>query len=94
MVDLLDEHAYLVESPLTHSVLTYFNDFSYKELLENIESEVLEWSDKIDLEEEFIGAQRLLLQAQRNHRKAELHSKSLAQLTDEEKQELKQLTSL
>ena len=94
LVDLLDEHAYLVESPLTHSVLTYFNDFSYKELLENIESEVLEWSDKIDLEEEFIGAQRLLLQAQRNHRKAELHSKSLAQLTDEEKQELKQLTSL
>lgn len=94
LVDLIDEHAYLVESPLTHSVLTYFNDFSYKELLENIESEVLEWRDKIDLEEEFIGAQRLLLQAQRNHRKAELHSKSLAQLTDEEKQELKQLTSL
>ena len=84
----------LVENPLTHTILTYFNDIPYRELLEQIESEVLQWSDKIDLEQEFVGAQRILQQTQRNQRKAELHSKSLSQLTDEEKRELQQLTSL
>jgi len=94
LVDMLDAHTHLVESPLTHSVLTYFRDHTCKEFLEKIESEVLEWSDKIDLEEEFMGAQRLLQQAQFKQRKAELHGKALAQLTDEEKRELQQLASL
>lgn len=94
LVDMLDTHTHLIDGPLTHSILTYFSDHTYKEFLEKIESEVLDWSDKIDLEEEFMGAQRLLQQAQLKQRKAALHSKSLAQLTDEEKRELQQLTSL
>ncbi|GKS68917.1 DNA primase [Nitrosomonas sp. PY1] len=93
LVDLLDKNLHLIENPLTHSILTYFNDIPYKTLLENIESEMLEWDDMIDLEAEFMGAQQLLRQAQRNKRMTELHSKSLAQLTDEEKQELQKLTS-
>lgn len=94
LIDMLDAHTHLVENPLTHSVLTYFSDHTYKEFLEKIESEVLEWSDKIDWEEEFMGAQRLLQQAQSKQRKAELHGKSLAQLTEEEKRELQQLMLL
>ena len=93
LVDLLDKNLHLIESPLTHSVLTYFNDIPHKALLESIESEVLKWDDVIDLEVEFMGAQQLLQQVQRNKRMTELHSKSLAQLTDEEKRELQQLTS-
>mgnify|MGYP006339785293 FL=1 len=54
---------------------------------------MLKWDDAIDLEVEFMGAQQLLQQVQRNKRMTELHSKSLAQLTDEEKRELQQLTS-
>ena len=73
--------------------MTYFNDIPHKALLESIESEVLKWDDVIDLEVEFMGAQQLLQQVQRNKRMTELHSKSLAQLTDEEKRELQQLTS-
>ncbi len=94
LVDFLDEHPHLVEGESGPSILTYLQDSPYRGLLESIESEMLEWSDSLDLEAEFLGALEKLQQVQRKKRMTELHSKSLDQLTDEEKRELQRLAML
>ena len=94
LVDFLDAHPHLVESKSSSSILTYLQDSPYRALLENIESETLKWGDALDLEAEFLGALEKLQQVQRKKRMTELHSKSLNQLTDEEKRELQRLAML
>ena len=94
LVDFLDAHPHLVESKSSSSILTYLQDSPYRALLENVESETLKWGDALDLEAEFLGALEKLQQVQRKKRMTELHSKSLNQLTDEEKRELQRLAML
>jgi len=91
LVDFLDEHPHLIESKSAPSILTYLQNNPYSALLESIESEILTWSDMSELEAEFLGALERLQQVQRKKRMTELHSKSLAMLTDEEKRELQRL---
>ena len=91
LVDFLDTHPQLIASKSAHSILTYLQNSPYKALLEDIESETLEWGSAIDLEEEFLEVLEKLQQTQRNKRMTELHSKSLDRLTDEEKRELQRL---
>lgn len=91
LVNFLDTHPQLIASKSTHSILTYLQNSPYRALLEDIESETLEWGSAIDLEEEFLEVLEKLQQAQRNKRMTELHSKSLERLTDEEKRELQRL---
>lgn len=94
LVDFLDVHPHLTESKSSSSILTYLQDSPYRALLESIESETLKWGDALDLEAEFLGALEKLQQVQRKKRMTELHSKSLDQLTDEEKRELQRLAML
>lgn len=94
LVDFLDAHPHLAESTSSSSVLTYLQDSPYRALLESIESETLKWGDALELEAEFLGALEKLQQVQRKKRMTELHSKSLDQLTDEEKRELQRLAML
>ncbi len=91
LVDFLDTHPHLIVSKSAHSILTYLQNSPYRALLEDIESETLEWGNAIDLEEEFFEVLEKLQQAQRKKRMTELHSKSLDRLTDEEKRELQRL---
>lgn len=94
LVDFLDEHPHLFEGESGPSILTYLQDSPYRALLESVESEMLKWGDALDLEAEFLGALEKLQQVQRKKRMTELHSKSLDQLTDEEKRELQRLAML
>ncbi len=94
LVDFLGAHSHLSDSKSAPSILAYLPDNPYKALLESIESEILEWGDTIDLEAEFLGALEKLQQVHRKKRMAELHSKSLDKLTDEEKRELQRLAML
>jgi len=91
LVDFLDTHPQLIANKSAHSILTYLQNSPYRALLEDIESETLEWDSAIDSEEEFLEVLEKLQQAQRNKRMTELHSKSLGMLTDEEKRELQRL---
>ena len=91
LVDFLDMHPHLITSKSAHSILTYFDNSPYRALLEDIESETLEWGSAVDLEEEFFEVLEKLQQVKRKKRMTELHSKSLDMLTDEEKQELQRL---
>jgi len=91
LVDFLDMHPHLITSKSAHSILTYFDNSPYRALLEDIESETLEWGSAVDLEEEFFKVLEKLQQVKRKKRMTELHSKSLDMLTDEEKRELQRL---
>ena len=91
LVDFLDTHPHLTVSKSAYSILTYLQNSPYRALLEDIESETLEWDSAIDLEEEFFEVLEKLQQTQRKKRMTELHSKSLDMLTDEEKRELQRL---
>ncbi|QOJ24704.1 MAG: DNA primase [Gammaproteobacteria bacterium] len=91
LVDFLDKHPHLIENKSTLSIAAYLQDNQYRTLLENIESETLEWSNPIDLELEFLDTLKKLQQIQHKKRMAELHSKPLNMLTDEEKRELQRL---
>ena len=84
-------HPHLITSKSAHSILTYFDNSPYRALLEDIESETLEWGSAVDLEEEFFEVLEKLQQVKRKKRMTELHSKSLDMLTDEEKRELQRL---
>ncbi len=91
LVEFLDIHPQIINGASTSSIVTYFQDSPYRELLEKFESETLEWDDTIDLEAEFSGALERLQEVQRKKRMTELHNKPLSQLTEREKQELKTL---
>ena len=91
LVEFLDAHPQIIDGASTSSIVTYFQDSPYRELLEKFESETLEWDDTIDLEAEFSGAIERLQEAQRKKRMTELHNKPLSLLTEYEKQELKKL---
>ena len=91
LVDFFDTHPYLIESKTTFSVAAYFQDKACRTLLENIESETLEWSNSVDLEIEFLDTLKKLQQIQHKKRMAELHNKPLNMLSDEEKRELQRL---
>ncbi len=93
LVEFLDVHPQVINgtSASSSSIVTYFRDNPYRELLEKIESETLDWDDTIDLEAEFSGALERLQEVQRKKRMTELHNKPLSQLTEREKQELKAL---
>ena len=91
LVDFLDVHPHLIESKSTFSIATHFQDKACKTLLENIESETLEWSNPGDLASEFLDTLKKLQQIQHKKRMTELHNKPLNVLTDEEKQELQRL---
>lgn len=91
LVDFFDTHPYLIESKSTFSVAAHFQDKACKTLLENIESETLEWSNSVDLEIEFLDTLKKLQQIQHKKRMAELHNKPLNMLSDEEKRELQRL---
>lgn len=91
LVDFLDRHPQVIDDASSSTIVTYFQDSPYRELLEKFESETLEWDDTIDLEAEFSGALERLQEVQRKQRMTELHNKSLSQLTEKEKQELKML---
>lgn len=91
LVEFLDMHPQIIDGASTSSIVTYFQNSPYRELLERFESETLEWDDTIDLEAEFSGALERLQEVQRKKRMTELHNKPLSQLTENEKQELKKL---
>lgn len=91
LVDFFDTHPYLIESKSTFSVAAHFQDTACKTLLENIESETLEWSNSVDLEIEFLDTLKKLQKIQHKKRMAELHNKPLNMLSDEEKKELQRL---
>lgn len=91
LVDFFDTHPYLIESKTTFSVAAHFQDKACRTLLENIESETLEWSNSVDLEIEFLDTLKKLQQIQHKKRMAELHNKPLNMLSDEEKRELQRL---
>ncbi|MXS82550.1 DNA primase [Nitrosomonas oligotropha] len=91
LVDFFDTHPYLIEGKSTFSVAAHFQDKACKTLLENIESETLEWSNSVDLEIEFLDTLKKLQQIQHKKRMAELHNKPLNMLSDEEKRELQRL---
>ena len=93
LVDFLDTHPHLIENESTFSIAACLQDNQYRTLLENIESETLEWSNPVDLELEFLDTLKKLQQMQHKKRMAELHSKPLNLLTDEEKRELQRLAS-
>ncbi len=92
LIDFLNNHPHITDGGAISTVSTYFNDSQHRELLEKIESETLEWDDAIDLESEFSGALAKIKEIQRKKRMTTLHNKSLNILTNEEKQELKQLS--
>ena len=89
LVDFLDKNPQVIDDASSSTIVTYFQDSPYRELLEKFESETLEWDDTIDLESEFSGALERLQEVQRKQRMTELHNKPLSQLTEKEKQELK-----
>ncbi len=89
LVDFLDKNPQVIDNVSNSTIVTYFQDSPYRELLEKFESETLEWDDTIDLESEFSGALERLQEVQRKQRMTELHNKPLSQLTEKEKQELK-----
>ncbi|MDH5552503.1 MAG: DNA primase [Nitrosomonas sp.] len=91
LVDFLDKNPHVIDDASNSTIVTYFQDSPYRELLEKFESETLEWDDMIDLEAEFSGALKRLQEVQRKQRMTELHNKPLSQLTEKEKQELKML---
>ncbi|MBS0424179.1 MAG: DNA primase [Proteobacteria bacterium] len=91
LVDFLDTHPHLIENESAFSIATCLQDNQYRTLLENIESETLEWCNPVDLEIEFLDTLKKLQQMQHKKRMAELHSKPLNLLTDEEKRELQRL---
>ena len=93
LVDFLDTHPHLIENESAFSIAACLQDNQYRTLLENIESETLEWSNPVDLELEFLDTLKKLQQMQHKKRMAELHSKPLNLLTDEEKRELQRLAS-
>jgi DNA primase len=93
LVDFLDTHPHLIENESAFSIAACLHDNQYRTLLENIESETLEWSNPVDLELEFLDTLKKMQQMQHKKRMAELHSKPLNLLTDEEKRELQRLAS-
>ncbi|MGV8713339.1 MAG: DNA primase, partial [Nitrosomonas sp.] len=94
LLDFFDAHAHLAEEQSLSSILVYLQDNPYRTLLENIESETLEWGDPDDIETEFLDTLKKLQQIRNKKRMTELHSKSLQKLTDEEKRELQRLAML
>ncbi|MER0217159.1 MAG: DNA primase [Nitrosomonas sp.] len=91
LVNFFDTHPYLIENKSTFSVAAHFQDKTCRTLLENIESETLEWSNSEELEIEFLDTLKKLQQIQHKKRMAELHNKPLNMLSDEEKRELQRL---
>jgi len=91
LVDFLDAYPHLIENESAFSIAACLQDNQYRALLENIETETLEWSNPVDLELEFLDTLKKLQQMQHQKRMAELHSKPLNLLTDEEKRELRRL---
>lgn len=94
LLDFFDVHVHLAEEQSLSSILVYLQDSPYRTLLENIESETLEWGDPDDIETEFLDTLKKLQQIRNKKRMTELHSKSLQKLTDEEKRELQRLAML
>jgi DNA primase len=94
LVDFLDTYPHLIESKSASSILVYMEESPYKALLEKIESETLEWDDPDDIETEFLDTLKKIRQIGNKKRMTELHSKSLDNLTDEEKRELQRLARL
>lgn len=93
LVDFLDKHPHLTKDKSVHSLMPFLQNSPHKTLLESIKSEALKWDDGFDLEAEFLGALKILQQAYRKKRVAELKNKSMTMstLTDAEKQEFQQL---
>ncbi|TXI19178.1 MAG: DNA primase [Nitrosomonas sp.] len=92
LIDFINMHPYLIKNnESAPSILTFLQGNSHRTLLENIESEILEWNNTIDFEAEFLGALEKIQLIHRNRRMNELRSKSLSKLTEEEKRELQKL---
>lgn len=92
LIDFINMHPYLIKNSVsTPSILTFLQDNPHRTLLENIESEILEWNDTIDFEAEFLGALEKIQLIHRNKRMNELRNKSLSKLTEDEKKELQKL---
>lgn len=93
LVDFIDKHPRFTENKSAHSLTAYLQNSPHKTLLESIKSEALKWDDGFDLEAEFLGALKILQQAYRKKRLAELKNKSMtmSMLTDAEKREFQQL---
>lgn len=73
------------------TILSYFDQTSHHDLLENIIRDVYVKDESWNIDAEFIGGIERLREVHRRSRIAELHSRSLASLTLEEKNELRQL---
>ncbi|MER0171849.1 MAG: DNA primase [Nitrosomonas sp.] len=93
LVDFLDQHPHLAKDKSAHSLMPFLQNSPHKTLLESIKSDALKWDDGFDLEAEFLGALKILQQAYRKKRVAELKNKSMtmSMLTDAEKLEFQQL---
>ncbi|MER0203206.1 MAG: DNA primase [Nitrosomonas sp.] len=93
LVDFLDQHPHLTKDKSAHSLMPFLQNSPHKTLLESIKSDALKWDDGFDLEAEFLGALKILQQAYRKKRVAELKNKSMtmSMLTDAEKLEFQQL---
>ena len=91
LIDFLNSHPHVAARGVPSTIVTYFNDSPYRDLLEKIEAETLEWDETIDLDAEFCGALASIQQIARRRRMVVLQNKSLSMLSAEEKLELKQL---
>lgn len=90
LMEFLDINPHLIHNEI--SILNCWNDDHHRDLLQIIESEVLEWSDPSAVEAEFLDTMKKLQSLQDKKRMAELHSKSLDKLTEDEKRELQRLS--
>jgi len=92
LVDFLGTAARTSEEELNLvTILSYFDQTPYHDLLENIIRDVYVKDESWNIDAEFTGGIERLREMNRRSRIAELHSRSLASLTLEEKNELRQL---
>ena len=90
LIEFLDRNPHLINNE--SSILNYWNEDHQKAFLQMIESEVLEWNDSLAVETEFLDTLKKLQLLQDKKRMAELHSKSLNKMTEDEKRELQRLS--
>ena len=90
LIEFLDRNPHLINNE--SSILNYWNEDHQKAFLQMIEGEVLEWNDSLAVETEFLDTLKKLQLLQDKKRMAELHSKSLSKLTEDEKRELQRLS--
>lgn len=92
LVDFLKNVSSASEGELNAvTIMLHFDQTPYRALLEEIARDMYVKDENWNIDAEFIGGVRRLREMQKKSRMSELHSKPLASLTAEEKDELRQL---